>query len=124
LCPADWLAFVDLSTDSPWLFTIDQARELAQQHSPNNQRQLYWYIDEPAPKSARLQKEMEKYRIDAVAIGLSAGNHLMRSRPNPGRPITKSRQRMKRKSGLKQRWIGQNDSRRHVTPIRVTTTGF
>ena len=40
-CPAQWLAFCDLSTDSAWMFTIDEARELAKQHSAKGQRQLY-----------------------------------------------------------------------------------
>lgn len=71
-CPAQWLAFCDLSTDSAWLFTIDEARELAQQHSAKGQRQLYWYVDDPAPKGARTQKEMESYRVEAVAERLSA----------------------------------------------------
>ena len=30
----------DLSTDSVWLFTIDEARKKAQQHSEKNQRRL------------------------------------------------------------------------------------
>lgn len=70
-CPARWLAFCDLSTDSAWLFTLDEARELAQQHSAKGQRQLYWYIDAPAPKGARTQAEMERYRVEAVAERLS-----------------------------------------------------
>jgi hypothetical protein len=32
-CRADMLALVRLSTDSVWLFTLDEARELAQQHN-------------------------------------------------------------------------------------------
>lgn len=66
-CPAEWLAVADLSTDSAWLFTMEQARKLAQQHSAEGQRQLYWYIDEPAPNSARIQREMESYRVEVVA---------------------------------------------------------
>ena len=66
-CPAEWLAVADLSTDRAWLFTMHQARELAQQHSANDQRQLYWYIDDSAPNSARTQRQMESYRVEAVA---------------------------------------------------------
>ncbi len=51
-----------------------EARREAQQHSANNKRQLYWYIDEPAPKDAKTQKQMERYRIEAVAERL-AGQH-------------------------------------------------
>lgn len=71
-CPAQWLAFCDLSTDGAWLFTIDEAREFAQQHNAKGNRQLYWYVDDPAPKGARTQQEMDPYRVEAVAERLSA----------------------------------------------------
>lgn len=70
-CAAQWLAFVDLSTDSAWLLTTDEAKDLAQQHSARNQRQLYWYVDEPAPKSALTQRKMEQYLVELVAERLS-----------------------------------------------------
>ncbi len=70
-CPAQWLAFCDLSTDSAWLFTIDEARKLAQQHSAKENRQLYWYVDDLAPKGARTQREMEPYRLELVAERLA-----------------------------------------------------
>jgi hypothetical protein len=41
-CPAQLLALVALDLDRVWLFTIDEARELAQQHSPSCIRKLYW----------------------------------------------------------------------------------
>ena len=71
-CPAEWLALCDLSTDSVWLFTIDEARKLAQQHNAKGQRQLYWYVDHPAPKGARAQLDMDPYRVEFVAERLSA----------------------------------------------------
>ena len=70
-CPAQWLAFCDLSTDSAWMFSIDEARELAQQHSSKGQRQLYWYVGDVAPAGARTQAEMEPYRVEAVAERLA-----------------------------------------------------
>ncbi len=43
-CPADMLALVRLSTDSVWLFTLDEARELAQQHNDKGNHHLYWLL--------------------------------------------------------------------------------
>lgn len=45
---AELLAVTLLSDDRVWLFTRDEARELAQQHNARGMRQLYWYI-EPRP---------------------------------------------------------------------------
>lgn len=72
-CPAQWLAFVDLSTDSVWLLTIDRARELAQQHHPNDGRLLYWYVGDDGPPAARRQSHMDNDTIAAVAARLLAG---------------------------------------------------
>jgi hypothetical protein len=47
---AEILALTLLSTDQVWLFTRDEARELAQQHNARGIRQLYWYI---APRQPR-----------------------------------------------------------------------
>lgn len=69
---ADWLACADLSIDSAWLFRMDEAHRLAQQHWPNGHRRLYWYIDD-APLRARRQIEMEPHRIDTVAQSLLYG---------------------------------------------------
>lgn len=41
ICPAQLLALVALDCDSVWLFTMAEARELAQQHSPKGIRKLY-----------------------------------------------------------------------------------
>jgi hypothetical protein len=43
--PADLIAAVDLETDRVWLFTIQEFRELAQQHSKKGILQLYIYVD-------------------------------------------------------------------------------
>ncbi len=66
---ADWLACADLSTSLAWLFTMDEAQDLAQQHWPDGKMRRYWFIDE-APKGARRQIEMEPYRIETVAQSL------------------------------------------------------
>jgi hypothetical protein len=71
-CPAEWLACADLSTDRAWLFTIERARKLAQQHHPNDVRRLYWFIDD-APPGATHQSEMEPHRLEEVAAKLCGG---------------------------------------------------
>lgn len=43
---AEILALALLSTDQVWLFTRDEARELAQQHNAKGNRQLYWYMQQ------------------------------------------------------------------------------
>jgi hypothetical protein len=45
-CKADLLAIALLSTDDVWLFTLAEARALAQQHTSGGTRRLYWYTDE------------------------------------------------------------------------------
>ncbi|PKQ25159.1 MAG: hypothetical protein CVT64_11130 [Actinobacteria bacterium HGW-Actinobacteria-4] len=65
-CTADLLALVRLSSDSVWLFTLAEARELAQQHSQKGARQLYWYTDPAtAPAGARLEQDMQEFRIES-----------------------------------------------------------
>jgi len=59
-CPAQLLAFVALDADTAWLFTLNKAQELAQQHSERGIYQLYWRLD-PAPagpKSPRHEAQM------------------------------------------------------------------
>ena len=53
--------------DEVWLFTIDEARELAQQHSSSGTRRAYWYIDEAIGALVRRQSEMSNYLLDARA---------------------------------------------------------
>lgn len=72
-CPAQWLAFTDLSTDSAWLFTVEQARELAQQHNAKGHRQIYWYVDESTSAPGRRQSQLEPYRLDNVITRLTSG---------------------------------------------------
>lgn len=48
---AEILALALLSTDQVWLFTREEARELAQQHNARGNRQLYWYIEPRQPRS-------------------------------------------------------------------------
>ncbi|MGY4857714.1 hypothetical protein [Cryobacterium sp. AP23] len=45
-CKADLLALTLLSTDEVWMFTLGEARRIAQQHTNGGTRRLYWYVDE------------------------------------------------------------------------------
>ncbi len=55
-CPAEVAAFVDLATDSVWLFSMEEVARVAQQHS-RGRHHLYMYVDASAaprgPKPAR-----------------------------------------------------------------------
>ncbi len=71
--PAQWLAGVDMSTDSVWLFPMDQARQLAQQKHANGTRLLYFYTDETVgPKALRLS-DMTHHRLQVVITTLLDG---------------------------------------------------
>jgi len=64
-CPAQVLALVALDTDAVWLLTLEQAHELAQQHSAQGMRQLYWRLDPDATaaKAVRHEGEMTGYLL-------------------------------------------------------------
>jgi hypothetical protein len=68
-CPAQLLALVALDSDRAWLFTIAEARELAQQHSPKGIRKLYWFVGRPTGGAvgARHEEEIDKYLLDVRA---------------------------------------------------------
>jgi hypothetical protein len=65
-CPAQLLALVALDSDRAWLFTIEEARELAQQHSPRSIRKLYWFIEPPSGRAtgARHEAQMTQYLLE------------------------------------------------------------
>jgi hypothetical protein len=65
-CPAQLLALVALDSDCVWLFTIAEARELAQQHSPKGIRRLYWFVEPPSggATSARHEAQMNQYVLE------------------------------------------------------------
>lgn len=66
-CPAQWLACVDVSRDRVWLFTIDEARELAQEKPASGKWKLYWYTDEANVKgSPRREADMAGSEIETV----------------------------------------------------------
>ena len=68
-CPAQLLAFVALDTDTAWLFTLNEAQDLAQQHSGRGIRQLYWRL-KPAPagpKSPLHEAQMVDYLLPTKA---------------------------------------------------------
>jgi hypothetical protein len=71
-CPAQLLAFVALDTDTAWLFTLKQARELAQQHSERGIRQLYWRLKAApvGPDSPRHEAQMAGYLLPTRAAQL------------------------------------------------------
>lgn len=68
-CPAQLLALVALDCDSVWLFTLAEARRLAQQHSPRGIRKLYWFVLPPTggATGARHQAEMTQYLLETRA---------------------------------------------------------
>jgi hypothetical protein len=43
-CPAQLLAFVTLDTNTAWLFTLQEAQDLAQQRSQAGNYQVYWRV--------------------------------------------------------------------------------
>lgn len=59
------LATVSLGEDQVWLFTIDEARKLAQQHSPKDIRKLYWYTDETVRAPTRRQSDISEYLLES-----------------------------------------------------------
>jgi hypothetical protein len=68
-CPAQMLALVALDGDAVWLFTMAEARERAQQHSPKGIRKLYWFLAPPTggAAGARHQDEMSEFLLEARA---------------------------------------------------------
>jgi hypothetical protein len=71
-CPAQLLALVALDSDCVWLFTIAEARELAQQHSPRGIRRLYWFVEPPTGggASARHEGQMTRFLLEERALQL------------------------------------------------------
>jgi len=71
-CPAQLLALVALDLDRVWLFTIDEARGLAQQHSPSGVRKLYWYLQALTGGAAgtRYEAQMTQYLLEERALEL------------------------------------------------------
>lgn len=71
-CPAQLLALVALDVDSVWLFTMDEVRELAQQHSPKGIRKLYWFVELPfgGAFGARSEGEMTQFLLAGRALQL------------------------------------------------------
>ncbi|MEO6703708.1 MAG: hypothetical protein ABIP57_19735 [Jatrophihabitantaceae bacterium] len=74
-CPAQLLALVALDADTVWLFDLDQARELAQQHSERGIRNLYWRTGERTGTSTtRYEDELAVYLLQARAPSLFLGS--------------------------------------------------
>jgi len=72
-CTAQLLALVALDADKVWIFKIDEARELAQQHSERGNRQLYWRVEPAMTKAgvaSRSETEMARYQLESRAAAL------------------------------------------------------
>lgn len=71
-CPAQLLALVALDSDRAWLFTIAEARDLAQQHSPKGIRKLYWFVEPPTggAAGARHEGHMTQFLLEERALQL------------------------------------------------------
>lgn len=66
-CPAEYLAVVDLSRDRAWLFTMEQAVELAQEKPASGKCRIYWYADDAkVGSSPRRESDMREYEIERV----------------------------------------------------------
>jgi hypothetical protein len=66
------LAFVTLDTDTAWLFTLQGAQELAQQHSQRGNYQVYWRVKAVpvGQKSRRHEAQMVDYLLATRAAQL------------------------------------------------------
>jgi hypothetical protein len=67
---AELLAVALLSLDEVWLFTLDEARTIAQQHAATGGRRLYWYTDPDMPQRAGRplkQTDMGDYLLERRA---------------------------------------------------------
>ncbi len=80
--PAQVLAFVLLERDLVWLFTREQARAAAQQHTDSGVRRLYWYTDltirQRADGTPLIETDVTRYLLEQQAQILfpSAHTHL------------------------------------------------
>jgi hypothetical protein len=71
-CAAQLLALVALDTDTAWLFTLEEAQELARQHSERGIRQLCWRLEAApvGPTSPRHEAPMADYLLAIRAAQL------------------------------------------------------
>lgn len=69
-CPAQVLALARLDKDRVWLFTLDETRRLAQQHSPKDRRQIYWYASSDTEQREGVpfrEADMDEYLLTVRA---------------------------------------------------------
>lgn len=68
-CTAQLLALVALDADRVWLLTMAEALGMAQQHSPQGIRKLYWYLEAPSGGAigARHELQMEQFLLASRA---------------------------------------------------------
>ena len=70
---AELLALVLLSTDTVWMLTLDEAQQIAQQHTTGGIRKIYWYTDENITRHhgvPRVQSDMDSYKLGIRAPAL------------------------------------------------------
>jgi len=70
-CPAQLIALAALDTDTVWLFTLEEARDLAQQHSDRGIRQLYWRLEPALPVQSAPPKDSRRRRSSAASSASS-----------------------------------------------------
>jgi hypothetical protein len=70
--PAQLIALAALDTDTVWLFTIEEAHGLAQQHSNRGNRPLCWRLEPALPGAAapRHEGQMAAYLLAKRALQL------------------------------------------------------
>jgi len=72
-CKADLLALTLLSTNEVWLFTLDEARRKAQQHTTRGMRRIYWYTDETMNQADGVPLktvDLDEHRLENCAAGM------------------------------------------------------
>jgi len=71
-CPAQLIALAALDTDTVWLFTLEEAQSMAQQHSDRGNHQLYWRLEPALPGAAapRHEGQMATYLLAKRALQL------------------------------------------------------
>jgi hypothetical protein len=68
-CPAQLLAFVALDTDTAWLFKLQEAKDLAQQHPQRDNYQVHWRVNAVpvGSKPRRHEAQMISYLLATKA---------------------------------------------------------
>ena len=109
-CKAQLLALVRLSTNSVWLFRLDEARTLAQQHNDKGNRQLYWYTDDSRiPRGARSERDLYPFRFDHRVNDIFLGAARI--------PPVEERESNRQREALKAPTLGSPPSASHAAAV-------